>query len=315
MKRREKATREGFTLVELSFAIAFISILLITITLITNEIVSIYRKGYSIKKVNQIGRDIIDDFQNSITQSPSTLISSFCSRVYGAGGDSNCESDGGFYSVYQQIYAKIQLDEDDEEGAQSHYLPTGGLFCTGKYTYIWNTGYLFNKDATKYKFEGTNTADDLRIKLEYTVDGLDPNKTPYKDGDFRLLKIEDAGRSICQETLKNGYPSPAQVLTSPGGSAVNRTINIPFTLPSVPEELLRGNDSSLTLYDLVIFEPARVPTSNRLLYSGSFILGSSIGSVDIMTSSNFCKTPSNFTADFSYCSINKFNFSIQASAK
>ena len=59
MRKWAKGTRSGFTLIELSFAIAFISVLLITITLITREIVSIYRKGYAIKTVNQVGRDII----------------------------------------------------------------------------------------------------------------------------------------------------------------------------------------------------------------------------------------------------------------
>ena len=70
MRFRSSAKRKGFTLIELSFAIAFISVLLITVTLITNEIVSIYRKGYAIKAINQSGRDLIDDIQNSITESP-----------------------------------------------------------------------------------------------------------------------------------------------------------------------------------------------------------------------------------------------------
>ena len=38
MRIRSKRVKSGFTLIELSFAIAFISVLLVTITLITNEI-------------------------------------------------------------------------------------------------------------------------------------------------------------------------------------------------------------------------------------------------------------------------------------
>ncbi len=306
MRRRPKTTKAGFTLVEFSFAIAFISVLLITITLITNEIVSVYRKGYSIKKINQIGRDIIDDFQNSITQSPPTLISSFCDRVYGSGVlSTNCKKNNGFYSVYQQFYKKVTVD-NDEENPGAHYLPMNGIFCSGKYTYIWNTGYLFNKDSV-YSLGATK--EDLRLKLDYKVIGLADDATPYKDGNFHLLKIEDSGRKICQNTVESAYPDPSFVQIA----TVNHTITVPFSLPEVPEEMLKGDDGSFILYDLVFFEPARIPTSNRLLFSGSFVLGSTIGAVDIMSSSNYCKAPSNFSADFSYCAINKFNFSIQAS--
>ncbi|MBQ1528595.1 hypothetical protein IIZ77_03040 [Candidatus Saccharibacteria bacterium] len=300
MTLRSKGTRAGFTLIELSFAIAFISVLLITITLITNEIVSIYRKGYSIKTVNQVGRDIIDDFQNSITQSPPASISSFCSRAY-TGVNSSCEADGGFYSVYQQYYAEIKFNIDNTE----RYIPTGGLFCSGKYTYIWNTGYLFNRDGS-YNF-GSTTPESLRIKLEYSVNGEDPDHAKFASGNFRLLKIEDSSRSICAATLKDRYPSSSEILTVPN------KITFTETLASAPEEMLKDTDAALALYDFVLFEPARVATTGRLLFSGSFILGTITGGVDIMTSSNYCKAPSNFSADFSYCAINKFNFSIQAS--
>ena len=321
MKLRSKGTRAGFTLVELSFAIAFISVLLITITLITNEIVSIYRKGYSIKTVNQVGRDIIDDFQNSITQSPPASISSFCSRAFSDSATiSNCESNNGFYSVYQQYYAKAKVKGSEDESA--HFLPVGGVFCSGKNTYVWNTGYLFNNELV-YDFSGDNeytsadidAAKDLRIKLNYTANGADPDHDKFASGNFRLLRIEDSSRSICTAAIKaqssgaeNFYPSVTTVLTPPSS-----TINFTETLATAPEEMLKDTDASLALYDFVLFEPARVNTTGRLLFSGSFILGTINGGVDIMTSSNYCKAPSNFSADFSYCAINKFNFSIQAS--
>ncbi len=322
MKLRSKGTRAGFTLIELSFAIAFISVLLITITLITNEIVSIYRKGYSIKTVNQVGRDIIDDFQNSIMQSPPASISAFCARAFTDDETiERCEeSNSGFYSVYQQYYtgAKVKDSEDDS----THYLPAGGIFCSGKNTYIWNTGYLFNNELVydlngddQYTSADIDTAKDLRIKLNYSVNGADPDHAKFASGNFRLLKIEDSSRSICAAALKsvgsgneNYYPSSTEILSPPATE-----INFTETLATAPEEMLKDTDASLALYDFVLFEPARVTTTGRLLFSGSFILGTVNGGVDIMTSSNYCKAPSNFSADFSYCAINKFNFSIQAS--
>lgn len=307
MRLRAKGTRAGFTLIELSFAIAFISVLLITVTLITNEIVSIYRKGYSIKTVNQVGRDLIDDIQNSITQSPPASISSFCGANYDENAQDNCKKNNGFYSVYQQFYVNATINNSE---LSSHYVPIGGIFCSGKYSYVWNSGYLFNGDND---YNLGRSANDLKLKVKYKI-GSSGQWTTAEN--FRLLKIEDSSREICSATLTgpNGYPSTNVPLVAPGTvTGNNREVEVPSPLSNEPEDILRENDASLAIFDFVVFEPARVANTNRLLFSGSFILGTTTGSVDIMTSSNFCKAPTNFSADFNYCAINKFNFTVQAS--
>ncbi|MBR3319752.1 hypothetical protein IKG20_00360 [Candidatus Saccharibacteria bacterium] len=316
MKFGHHATKKGFTLVELSFAIAFISILLITITLITNEIVSIYRKGYSIKAVNQVGRDLIDDFQNSITQSPPASTSSFCETFYSDSDvQEQCKNNKGFFSVYQQYYTKVRVHGGSDTAKP---VPTGGIFCSGKYTYIWNTGYLFNTEET-YEFvegSGDKTSDKqnaLKLRLKY--DAYESNSETHQkfaSGNFRLAKIEDTSRAICTATLKTeSYPSTLTALAGPDNG--NREITIPFQLPNDPEELINSSDAALALFDLVVFQPARVTSTNRLLFSGSFILGTITGGVDIMATGDYCKAPTYFSADYSYCAINKFNFTIQAS--
>lgn len=320
--------KKGFTLIELSFAIAFISILLITITLITNEIVSIYRKGYAIKSINQVGRDLIDDFQNSITQSPPTSTAAFCEANYKDDDTSmqNCEANHGFYSVYQQYYSGVKVTSGSDN-ADVKQVPTGGIFCSGKYSYIWNTGYLFNTDGS-YEFSGTGSQSDiqkgLRLKVNYTATNSNATtKDNIANGRFRLIKVEDAARAICASTVparetgstNRGYPDPSKALIGPGvadGTAI-REITIPGTLANDPEELINESDSSLALFDLVVFQPARVTSTNRLLFSGSFILATVSGGVDIMATGDYCQAPSYFSADFSYCAINKFNFTIQAS--
>ena len=55
----KKGTKKGFTLIELSFAILFISMLLLTLTLIASEIIAIYRKGYAIKTINSVGPTLL----------------------------------------------------------------------------------------------------------------------------------------------------------------------------------------------------------------------------------------------------------------
>lgn len=304
MSTRSKSVKSGFTLVELSFAIAFISVLLIIITLITNEIVTIYRKGYSIKTINQVGRDIIDDFQDAITQSPPTLISSFCARTYADDPDNlaRCNSDGGFASVYQQFYAQISVANSEDS---PNYLPTGGVFCSGKYSYIWNTGYLFNSD--------NYTGAPASITVSYSLADASGSGATGSITGFRLIKVEDTSRSVCAASIPLSSPSGKYPQSNDRLKHPTTAIVIPEPLASAPEELLKDSDAALALYDFVLFKPARVASTNRLLFSGSFILGTITGGVDIMTSSNYCKAPANFSADFSYCAINKFNFTIQAS--
>ena len=328
MRLGHKRNRNGFTLIELSLAIAFISILLITVTVITNEIIQIYRKGYAIKAINQVGRDLIDDFQTSVIQSPPASIATFCSERYHNDDTQreSCEStNNGFYSIYQQYYASVKVTSGSD-ASSAKQVPTSGIFCSGKYTYLWNTGYIYNTKDYEFQGSGGNQTElrnkhKLKIKYEYRdantgniVSGDSSSNTdPYKD--FRLLKVEDPSGAICSSTLTNNYPSTAQAIVGPGGDAGGFKITIPFTLSSAPEELLRKTDSDLSLYDLVVFEPARVGAGERLLFSGSFILGTINSGVDIMSSSNFCEAPTYFDSDFSYCAINKFNFTIQTSGK
>ncbi len=326
MRYGRKINRNGFTLIELSLAIAFISILLITITVITNEIIQIYRKGYSLKAVNQVGRDLIDEFQTSVIQSPPASISTFCSEKYHNDDTQrqNCESsNNGFYSVYQQYYASVKVTSGGGTPTAKQ-VPTSGIFCSGKYTYLWNTGYLYNLDH--YEFQGGGNQQDLRnkhkIKVKYqyrkedgTVVSGDSSNAADPLHDFRLIKVEDPSGSICASTLATRYPSAAQAVVGPGGDAGGFTINIDSMLGAQPEELLRKTDTDLVLYDLVVFEPARIGAGERLLFSGSFILGTVNSGVDIMSSSEFCKTPDYISSDFGYCAINKFNFTLQTSGK
>ncbi|MBR3319301.1 hypothetical protein IKG06_02215 [Candidatus Saccharibacteria bacterium] len=324
MKLGHKRARKAFTLIELSFAIGFISVLLITITLITNEIIQIYRKGYNIKSINQVGRDVIDDFQNSIIQSSPSSLASFCATKYPNESDQDrkdCDANHGLYSVYQQYYTSVKVLSG---GSSADYkeVPTGGIFCSGKYTYIWNTGYIYNTkdyafrdagdDDNRTEQQNSRNKHKLIVKYKYR-----DNKGEAQEGSndrIRLIRVEDATGSICASTLENGYPSAEEAALGPGGTT-NYEIEVRPVLSNEPEEILAVTDADLVFYDLVLFEPARVTGTEKLLFSGSFILGTIGTGVDIMSSSNYCQTPTYFTADFSYCAINKFNFIIQSSSK
>ena len=296
---KKKGTKKGFTLIELSFAILFISTLLLTVTLIASEIISIYRKGYAIKTINSVGRDLIDDFSASFTGATSGKLVDLCNRYESEPSVYNvCKNDGGVKFIFQQFEEEIESKTDR---LKERTYPYGGIICTGQYSYIYQTGFLLNSEL--YEPVGANKIDRIKVK--------------YNDSesitDFRLLKFSDAGRSLCTENLNDYEFKNEQELYSEGGVSKNRlVITIPNTLSEDPVELLASSDTKLALFNVNIPLPAQTSSTGKALYSASFILATISGGVDIKTNNNYCTAPDYYSSDFSYCAINKFNFSIQA---
>lgn len=67
--------KNGFTIVELMLAMTFLSALLVIIAMTVIRVGNIYNRGLTIKDVNQAGRSIIRDLQESVSQSRSFNIS------------------------------------------------------------------------------------------------------------------------------------------------------------------------------------------------------------------------------------------------
>lgn len=61
---------DGFTLIEMMLAMAFVAFLMITIALTTIHIGNTYSKGLTLSQVNEAGRTISADMQRTITQAP-----------------------------------------------------------------------------------------------------------------------------------------------------------------------------------------------------------------------------------------------------
>lgn len=141
--------KHGFTLVELSLAIVFIAILLMTIAIATVHITAVYRKGMTIKNVNSVGRDLIDDFKRTISGSK-----------WG-----ECEAAG------ERCWIKKEVSDS---GKDLH-----GAFCTGDYSYIWNTGYAIKE------------GDGSRIKLKDNTN-------------FILVKVSDSASDFCDRSRDLG---------------------------------------------------------------------------------------------------------------
>ncbi|MBQ6605723.1 hypothetical protein IJH66_01930 [Candidatus Saccharibacteria bacterium] len=304
---QKKGTKKGFTLIELSFAILFISVLLITLTLIASEIIAIYRKGYAIKTVNSVGRDLMDDFSASVAESPPASLTGLCEgKNFNPTELEKCKNDSngsGQKFIFQQFYTD-KIDIKATSGTDR--VPYGGVFCTGKYSYIWRTGFVMNPDYY------TVDSDFKGLSIKYISPS---NSSGDSKNNFRLLKVEDTSRLVCSSIL--------ELSTEAGRSKYDlRTIfneNDGFeidisskTLASDPNEFLATSDNPIAVFSLNIAPPAQVSISKKMLYSASFILATVSGGVNIMTQSNYCTADYSDIVEASYCAINKFNFSMQA---
>lgn len=297
--RRQKM-RRGFTLVELSFAMVFIGILSIIIALIINDTIKTYQRGLTLNKINTVGMDLVDDMRAAIQNSSSKSVVSDCRIAYNGNSSAlrNCEGDGGQKLVSVVKKANVRIKGRANVLAN---VPVYGAFCTGSYTYIWNSGYYFNDDL-------------------YEVIGVSGASFAYKDNEgakktltnFRLLKVRDSSRGVCLTAVGSGYN-----VNNLNGFDVSES-GYAIAIDEPPVELIPSDesDAGLAIYDLNVAAPAESKASNSLLYAASFILGTVQGGIDIMASGNFCATPSDYQLEnLDYCAINKFNFAVQATGE
>lgn len=314
---KQQTKKTGFTLIEMTIAIAFISILLITIALVTTDIVSTYRKGLAMKSVNSVGLDLIDDFSTAISDSPSITFANLCDNyrlnpdqddVYGS-----CLRDNAYKFIFQEYKANIKINNRDPES-----LPTFGVFCTGKYSYIWNTGYTFSgpeSSNTTYTLDGGQAVPHATLKYKYNGDVKEIS-------DFRLLKLSDPSRMLCMTHITDRSNESDLTNNDYNFSNTETTFDITknifgtdYSLTSEPAELLPRSSGGLALYSLTVFPPVQDPSSKRLFYSASMILATISGGVDIMATGDYCTAPNDFRSDFSYCAVNKFNFAMRATGE
>ncbi|MBQ3325668.1 type II secretion system protein [Candidatus Saccharibacteria bacterium] len=273
--------KSGFTMIETTLAMAFISVLMLLVAILIMQISSIYTKTLTLQSVNNAGSSIIEDMKRSINASLMVMDNSKCSAVQDA-YKNTCKEDKAYLYIYQQY--ETNMLRDDRKS-----LPTSGVFCTGYYTYIWNSGYvLFNPSATPY-----------RAKIVYSYNG--GGKTI---SDFRLVRFLDINGKACEGKVSNTY--------SPSTGADNVWYNL-GAVADEPAELLDNSEVQLSLYDMKIFRPATHPLSGQAYYAGTFILGTGQGDLDIRANGDFCKSPpQGHVTEFDYCAINKFNFAAQA---
>ena len=304
----KKTYRDGFTLVELTLAMLFIGLLSVSIVLIISNTVSAFQRGMKLSRVNSTGTDIVDDMRASIQSSSAKALLSTCyANVFPSGASLGeeerkaCIDDNAKNYVAVTRVSKVRINGKEEE------VPILGAFCTGSYTYIWNSGYFEVEGAT---FDERNNNQYAKIRY---LDGGDIKEYP-KAGDkpFRLLRIQDEARIFCLAAVDNTGES--YHLPDEGISNVFDISNISYgTLRDDLVDLLppdSGND--LAVYDISVTRPAISDSGDNAFYSVSFILGTVTGGVNIVSNGNSCVAPNDIMpGNYNYCAINKFNFAVQ----
>lgn len=298
-------TKSGFTIIELTLTMSFVAVLLITIAIVTSNIVTIYQKGLTLKAVNSVGRSLIDEFTSAVNSAPTLDTKSICSNL--ARGSQaaidKCEREHANLYVFQ--YTSGPAPELAADPVQYN-----GIFCTGRYSYLWNTYY------------GKATGNTLSVTY------LDKNGSKQTVSDSNLLRFEDTTRRLCSAATNTDYKSTLERhmtldISELANSGANDVV-LSNPIPTPEGNLLNEFDLSLMLYELTMFPPSQDAVTNRTFISGTFVLATERGNVDITRTGDYCNVNDlsrlengqnegsgsvfDIGSEFNYCAINKFNF-------
>ena len=295
-----KVRRSGFTLIELSFSLVFISILSLAVVFVIISTIKTYSRGVLLNRVNSVGMDLVDDMRFAVQNSSAESLISKCETVFSSDQSNleKCKIDKGRKLVMVSRMANVKIGSANDIGS----VPVFGAFCTGEYSYVWRSGYLVA--ANDYTVSNVGS-----ISLKYKIEESGRIKVETVS-DFNLLKVHDTERAVCASTIDGNY------LNSEISGAFDITDSKYMVIDTKPVVLLSSSENNnLVLYGLSSSLPAEGGEGNIMLYAVSFILGSVQGGINIKASNNFCSTKGDETENLDFCSVNKFNFAAMATGR
>ena len=240
-QRRDK--KSGFTIVEVTIAMAFIAVLVITLLMVGMRIASLYNKGITIRDVNSASRNIIRSMQDDIAASSSRMVVFYrkASSGSGGGGGSSSASSG-------DVKFATNLEEATKEKIHYYNDPnTGGRLCTGSYTYIWNYRTKFIEYNTKSKnSDGSLVSDSARKSgAQYYRSG----SALARFEPVRFMKVKDDQRILCSSekiaTMKAGY----------GSAEYRNGLRIPDEFIKDSVAVLGDSERGLVIYSMDVTSP------------------------------------------------------------
>ncbi len=284
MKQKSK---KAFTIIELMLAMSFLATMLLGIASLVIRITNIYQKGLSMRAINSTGKEIISDLGRSIGSSATSL-------KVNPEPASNEVTRSDVDKKMNEYYYQVLVPGSTKQ--------TSGTFCTGRYSYIWNTPEsltdVMGKEMGKIGYKNKNNA------IIYP----------------RFARIPDTERLACKIDDYISDPDAVENIKKVSGDRYVIAHDAPYFDESDVYSIVNKDESNLAVYDFTVTPAVQNEDTGEIFYSGSFILATIRGGVNIMANGDYCTgttggsgETSDFSKnDFEYCAVNKFNFSARA---
>lgn len=273
-----KEHKKGFTIIEITLAMTFLAILMVSIATLIMRVTNIYQKGLAMRAINATGTEIIEDITRTV--GAASYLVDIHSQDAELGGNGVMEYDNN-YKLVEKYYYDYTVYNENHNG-KNFNVQYFGVLCTGDYSYIWNTARALDPDFTTKNF--------------ITVNGEK----------VKMVRVYDREQTQCNKD-KNG-----SVANLAKRNYLPATINVPV---DNVVELINNDEMDLALYEFNITPATQSAITRQSFISANFILATRQGGININANGDFCRGEDNEFKDeyegtmFNYCAVNKFSFS------
>lgn len=273
-----KEHKKGFTIIEITLAMTFLAILMVSIATLIMRVTNIYQKGLAMRAINATGTEIIEDITRTV--GTASYLVDIHSQDAELGGNGVMEYDNN-YKLVEKYYYDYTVYNENHNG-KNFNVQYFGVLCTGDYSYIWNTARALDPDFTTKNF--------------ITVNGEK----------VKMVRVYDREQTQCNKD-KNG-----SVANLAKRNYLPVTINVPV---DNVVELINNDEMDLALYEFNITPATQSAITRQSFISANFILATRQGGININANGDFCRGEDNEFKDeyegtmFNYCAVNKFSFS------
>ena len=273
-----KEHKKGFTIIEITLAMTFLAILMVSIATLIMRVTNIYQKGLAMRAINATGTEIIEDITRTV--GAASYLVDIHSQDAELGGNGVMEYYNN-YKLVEKYYYDYTVYNENHDG-KNFNVQYFGVLCTGDYSYIWNTARALDPDFTTKNF--------------ITVNGEK----------VKMVRVYDREQTQCNKD-KNG-----SVANLAKRNYLPVTINVPA---DNVVELINNDEMDLALYEFNITPATQSAITRQSFISANFILATRQGGININANGDFCRGEDNEFKDeyegtmFNYCAVNKFSFS------
>ena len=273
-----KEHKKGFTIIEITLAMTFLAILMVSIATLIMRVTNIYQKGLAMRAINATGTEIIEDITRTV--GAASYLVDIHSQDAELGGNGVMEYDNN-YKLVEKYYYDYTVYNENHNG-KNFNVQYFGVLCTGDYSYIWNTARALDPDFTAKNF--------------ITVNGEK----------VKMVRVYDHEQAQCNKD-KNG-----SVANLAKRNYLPVTINVPA---DNVVELINSDEMDLALYEFNVTPATQSAITRQSFISANFILATRQGGININANGDFCRGEDNEFKDeyegtmFNYCAVNKFSFS------